>query len=131
LTPEDAAARPAHVRARQAWLLGGLLLLSTVNSVFEGMASARGIETSESTQMLWWFVFSILVAVWLKNDIRERGSEASRQYPHFVLFLFWPLLLPYQLFASRGMEGLVLFLGFAGTYLAPYVVGLASGLTGS
>jgi hypothetical protein len=125
LTPEDDAARsPRHLRSTQAWLLGGLVALSSLNSIFAGIAASQDVRLSESTQILWWFVFSILVAVWLKNDIVERGSDTSRQYPHFVLFLFWPLLLPYQLIASRGLEGVVLFLGFAATYMAPYLVQL-------
>ena len=121
MTPEDEAARSRlHLRSRQAWLIGGLLALSVVNAVLYGVAASRRIELSESTEMLWLFVFSVLVAVWLKNDILERGSATSRQYPHFVLFLVWPLLLPYQLIASRGIEGVVLFLGFLAIYMAPY-----------
>ena len=125
MTPEDEGKpSPARLRSQQAWLLGGLLALAILNSIFAGIAASQEVELSESTQMLWWFVFSILAAVWLKNDIVERGSETSRQYPHFVLFLFWPLLLPWHLVATRGLEGLVLYLGFVALYAAPYVVEL-------
>ena len=108
--------------SKQSWLIAGVIVLSATNAVLGAIATVRGAGPSESTEMLWYFVFSILVAVWLKNDLTERGSETDRQYPHYVIFLFWPLLLPYHLIKSRGIEGFVLFVGFAAIYIAPWLV---------
>jgi hypothetical protein len=110
--------------SKQSWLIGGLVVLSAVNAALSAVAMKRGVSISESTHMLWYFVFSILVAVWLKNDMSEAEPAASSNYPHFVIFLFWPVLLPYHLLRSRGIEGLVLFVGFVATYIAPYFVQL-------
>jgi hypothetical protein len=52
--------------------------------------------------------------------VREPNSRAS--YPDFLIFLIWPLMLPIHLVRSRGVEGLVLFVGFVGMYVAPYFV---------
>ena len=112
--------RPRY--ANQRWLIGGLLLLSAANAVFGALAAAREAGPSESTQMLWYFAFSILVGVWLKNDMFAQDPNAQSNYPQFVIFLMWPLLLPIHLIKSRGIEGLVLFVGFVGTYVAPYFV---------
>ena len=108
--------------SKQSWLIAGVIVLSAVNAVLGAVVTIRGVRLSESTEMLWYFVFSLLVAVWLKNDIAEQGSETDRQYPHYVIFLFWPLLLPYHLTRSRGIEGVVLFLGFVALYTAPGLV---------
>jgi hypothetical protein len=51
-----------------------------------------------------------------------RDSNARNSYPDFLIFLIWPLLLPIHLVKSRGIEGLVLFVGFVGVYVAPYFV---------
>jgi hypothetical protein len=115
--------------SRQSWLVAGLVALSTVNAIGAGVVTARGGAPSESTHMLWYFGFSVLVAVWLKNDIAERGSPATREYPNFIIFLIWPILLPYHLLKTRGVEGLLLFVGFVATYIAPYFVQLATWAT--
>jgi hypothetical protein len=108
--------------SNQQWLIGGLLLLSAANAVFGAFAASREGTPSESTQMLWYFAFSILVGVWLKNDMFARDPTARSSYPDFLIFLIWPLLLPIHLVKSRGIEGLVLFIGFVGMYVAPYFV---------
>ncbi len=106
--------------SNQPWLIGGLISLSAVNAVLGAVATSRGITLSESTEMLWYFVFSIVIGVWLKNDMFERDRSARANYSQLLIFLIWPLLLPIHLVKSRGIEGLVLFVGFLGTYIAPY-----------
>jgi hypothetical protein len=82
----------------------------------------RGGSLSESTEMLWYFVFSVLVTLWARNDIVHRVPPAGREYSYLLMFFFWPVVLPYHLLRSRGFEGLLLFIGFLGICVAPYVV---------
>ena len=117
---------PQRRGSGQAWIIAGIISLSAVNALLGAIAASRGVLPSESTEMLWFVVFSILAGVWLKNDISSDGSETARQIPHYALFLFWPLVLPYHLVRSRGAEGFVLFVGFVATYLAPWLTQLVS-----
>lgn len=106
----------------QPWITGGLIALSAGNSVVSALTASRGTNLSESTEVLWYFVFSVLVTLWARNDIADRAPAVSREYSHLLMFFFWPVVLPYHLLKSRGVEGLVLFIGFLAIYIAPYVV---------
>jgi len=82
LTPEEEGARrPLHLRSRQAWLLGGLVGLAVLNSTFAGIAASRDVPLSDSTQALWWFVFSIIVAIKVGATFGKGGA--------WSFFLLW------------------------------------------
>jgi hypothetical protein len=103
----------------QSWLLAALIALSVINTLLSVAAFKGGMDVSESTLALWYFVFSIVVAVWLRNDIRQHPVEGG-EYPPFLIFLIWIVLLPYHLVRTRGVEGLMLSVSFFAAYLAPY-----------
>jgi hypothetical protein len=113
-----------HRSFSQAWLVGGIIALSAANAVLGAVAVGRGVQPSESTEVLWTFAFSLLISVWLKNDMIASGMETGAQVPGYVIFLFWLLVLPYHLVKSRGAIGLMLFAGFLALYFAPWFVEL-------
>jgi len=39
---------------------------------------------------------------------------------------YFPLALPYYLVRTRGIEGIVYFIGFAALYFAPFLFGLVA-----
>ncbi len=97
-----------------------MLLTSLAYSLLQGLAVTRGGEVSENTEMLWMLVFGILVTAWAKTD--ARAIRPQSEYSYLLMFFFWPLVLPYHLVRSRGLEGLVLFVGFLTICLAPNLV---------
>lgn len=80
-------------------------------------------EISETLQVLWAFFFALLVAMWCTKDPRRHEFEPPFEFAAFVYF-FWPLVLPYYLYTTRGIEGIVTFIGFIGIYSAPFLLGL-------
>lgn len=78
---------------------------------------------SERTGGLWMISFALVLAIWVNEDEKRRTNGSPCRYAYLV-FLFWPLVLPCHLVRSRGVEGLVLFLGFVAIYIMPFFVGL-------
>ena len=40
------------------------------------------------------------------------------------MFLMWPLIVPYYLLKTRGARGLVLIVGFVGSYVVAFILSL-------
>jgi hypothetical protein len=102
----------------------GLVAMSAGNCIVGAVAAARDASMSESTEMLWYLAFAILVTLWSKNDLASRGPDTAREYSYLLMFFFWPVVLPYHLVRTRGVEGAILFLGFLVIYMAPQIVQL-------
>lgn len=105
----------------QPWIVVTLVLISAAYSAAAGYAVQAGNSLSDRTGYLWVIIFSLLVALWAKNDAESKNQQKPFEYSYFV-FLLWPAVLPYHLIKSRGMEGLVLFFGFCLVYVLPDVV---------
>jgi hypothetical protein len=63
------------------------------------------------------------VALWANNDARIRGEQKPFEYSFFI-FLLWPVALPYHLIKNRGIDGLVMFIGFLALHELPSVAAL-------
>ena len=60
------------------------------------------------------------VCLWLQKDARH-ASVGSIQDRGFFLWLFWPVVLPWYAFKTRGMSGWRLAAGLLGLVCAPFV----------
>ncbi|MFT6103354.1 MAG: hypothetical protein ACJA2B_001805 [Candidatus Endobugula sp.] len=100
-----------------------LLLLSCGISFVEIALNLKGQEVSSSAQASWGITFAILMAVWVKHDARNNDFGQPFSFGLF-LYLFLPFLLPYYLYNTRGLEGLVTFVGFSTLYCLPFFSGL-------
>lgn len=69
-------------------------------------------------------MFAILVALWAKNDLASRAPDTAREYSYLLMFYFRPIVLPYRLVRTRGVEGAILFPGFLATCMASQIVQL-------
>lgn len=107
----------------QPWILAALMLMSVIYGAAAGYTALTGNTLSYRTALLWAAIFAVLIALWAKNDARLRSEQKPFEYSYFV-FLFWPVVLPYHLIKSRGLEGLVLFLGICLMYWLPDIVAI-------
>lgn len=96
-----------------------VLMFSYVQVVF----GLQEQDVSETTDLLWMFIFAALVAIWTIKEPKFKTFNPPFEFGAFVYFL-WPVVLPYYLCKTRGSEGLVLFLGFVALYYTPFLSGL-------
>lgn len=83
------------------------------------------VQVGESLSSLWVLAFALLVALWAREDAGEKQIHRTLDFPAYF-FLAWPLVLPYYLTRTRGVEGLVLFCGFVVLHFAPFLSGLVA-----
>jgi hypothetical protein len=76
----------------------------------------HGVE-AERLSLAWAIIFSLLVAMWIDADSRG-NSKVYRPYDFgFLMYLVWPLYLPYYLIRTRGTWGVAWLIGFVALYL--------------
>lgn len=78
---------------------------------------------SNSTQTLWGLVFLLLSILWANIDANRNSFEKPFDFG-FLVYIFWPIALPWYLYTTRGVEGLLIFLGFITIWLGPWLSGL-------
>ncbi len=77
-----------------------------------------GNDVAGLTEIAWFIVFSLLLTFWLNS---EPGSRSlGFDWPAWF-FIFWPLVLPYYFFKTRGWEGLILYVGVGTLYNASVI----------
>ena len=102
-----------------------LFLLCFAVAFVEVTLNLKEQEISGSTELAWTFIFVVLVGMWVQRD--SAGKKFDKPFDFgFFLYLFLPILLPYYLVRTRGVEGLVTFLGFAAIYYLPFFAGLVA-----
>jgi hypothetical protein len=122
---DDVQGRRKSHRSLQIWICAVLLAISAALSGVGALAASRGKDVSESTDMLWTFVFSVLLTLWARADDRYPVTRSKGDYSYLLMFFFWPVVLLNHALRSRGMEGAVLYVGFMAIYFVPYVVRMA------
>lgn len=92
-------------------LLIGLIVGSGLVGVYDAVIYWRGAADASVVSNLWPFVFAVLLAMWLEEDSRGR-PEIYRPFEFgYLLFFLWLPYLPYYLWRTRGMKGLLLLVG--------------------
>lgn len=102
-----------------------LILLAISMAAVEVFLNSSGEVVSDSTQSLWGLVFLIVTIVWAMADSDINEFEKPFDFG-FLMYIFWPVYLPYYLISTRGIEGIVLFFGFMGIWLGPWLAGLVA-----
>jgi len=67
------------------------------------------------------------VIVWLVQDARQRRLMAVHDLG-FFMSLFWPVLIPWYCFKSRGRRGWLMLMGVVGLVVVPWLTGFAIAL---
>ncbi len=102
-----------------------LFAMSAAMGVAEVLFNSQGDMLSDSSQTLWALVFMIVSIMWAQADTEICQYEKPFDFGLFM-YLFWYLSLPYYLYRTRGLEGLVLYLGFMALWLGPWLTGLVA-----
>jgi hypothetical protein len=110
-----------RLNSANSWVLCALFLLAAGFTVALIVTLSGGSDVSRRSERVWFLSFSILVTLWAYNDRNNHRGQEPRDYPYFLMFLFWPVVLLYHLMRSRHLKGLAIYLAFLATYLAPYL----------
>ena len=100
-----------------------LILLAIGMGAVEVFLNSSGEVVSDSTQSLWGLIFLVMTIVWAMADADTNEFEKPFDFG-FLMYIFWPVALPYYLVSTRGIEGVVLFLGLISIWLGPWLAGL-------
>jgi hypothetical protein len=92
-------------------VLSVLILLSLAVGAYEAVAYSHGHFVGHSFQVVWEFVFVLLIVFWIERD-RLRFNIYHPFEFGFLVFLFWIPYLPYYLIRTRRALGVVWLAGF-------------------
>lgn len=86
--------------------------MSVAVGSIEAAAYHSGFYANARALSLWGFVFPLVLAWWVAADSRGR-TDIYRPFEFGWLVLYsLPLYLPYYLFRTRGVVGIVALVGF-------------------
>jgi len=100
-----------------------LYLFLIITQFMIGVYLAIGREQPPIFALLYFFAFLWIIGWWLRDDAKRR--EIRWIYDSgFLLYVAWPLVMPYYLLKSRGGKGLIVVLAFIGIYIGAAVLGM-------
>ncbi len=102
-----------------------LIILVALGVTVEVILAYHGEAISESTSFLWDVCFAYCVVLWIEKDRKSKSISAPFEYQAFVFF-FWPLVVPYYLFQTRGWSGLVQGIGLFAFACLPTIAALVT-----
>ena len=102
-----------------------MLVMSLVLCVLEILLNLQEKFISESTEVAWSIIFFISSIYWAYYDADREDFEKPFDFGFFV-YVFWWVLFPWYLIKTRGIDGVLLYLGFIAIWIAPWVSGLVA-----
>jgi hypothetical protein len=106
-----------------------LVILTAIYAIGLSVLASRGhAARPEATALLWSFEFQVLLAIWVRMDRRRRNVSLPFEFDAFVFF-GWPVVVPYYLYRTRGMRGLIITLAIYTLFVAPAVISAIVRLT--
>ncbi len=100
-----------------------LIALSGCMTIIEVLLNLQGKEISLSTQSTWSIVSFFLTILWVYYDANREDFDKPFDFG-FLVYIFWPIALPWYLITTRGLKGVLIFLGFILIWLMPGLAGL-------
>ena len=101
-----------------------LYIYLILTSIARGIYFGGQIEPPALFTFIYSSGFLWIVGWWLLTDSRKRGVAWVYDIG-FFLNIAWPFIMPYYLVKTRRAKGLLLILGFVGTFIAALAVGMA------
>jgi len=100
------------------YIVLSIVFLSCLFTLQQFYMGFKETESPDSIYNLWALIFMVLIATWCQKD--AQGKNWPFEYGYFV-FLFWPVVLPYYLIKTRGLEGFIMFIGFGALSVVPNI----------
>lgn len=92
--------------------LVGLVVGSGLVAVAQGVAAWHGVALTSLAVAAWPFLFCVLLVLWVIEDSRNH-AEIYKPFEFDYLVLLWVIpYLPYYLWRTRQLRGLLMLLGF-------------------
>lgn len=88
--------------------------------LINGLYEAWMLEPSSAYSYLLYFAQASILLWWLTEDSKQTGDTWPLDLGYFI-YLAWPVLILYHLFATRGFRGLIGILGYVGTIVAGWL----------
>jgi hypothetical protein len=102
------------------------LWVAVLTSVFCSFAAATYAtayaEASALVDLFLSWAPLMAVILWLQKDARRTGVGAVQDWGFFLLF-FWPFVIPWYAWKTRGRAGWRLTLGLMALILSPFLAG--------
>jgi hypothetical protein len=106
---------------KKGFLLGTLIAISLLGSIYEGVLYWHGVEPADNLVWLWQVFFLVLLVLWVDADSKQH-SKIYRPYEFgYLVLIFWLPYLPFYLWRTRRVVGLAMFAGFLALYSLGYL----------
>jgi hypothetical protein len=92
-------------------------------TLIEVILNLKGEAISLTTETTWGLIFIFLSILWVNCDADWNEFEKPFDFG-FIVYVLWPVALPWYLVHTRGVEGLLVYLGFITIWLLPWLAGL-------
>jgi hypothetical protein len=99
-----------------------LYLFVITQQTIAGVYLSSGLEPPPVFTFISAPAYIWILGWWLSQDIRKREMDWLFDMG-FFLYLAWPLVLPYHLLRSRGLNGIIVIIGFVAIYVTSFVAG--------
>ncbi len=100
--------------------LGVAKLAAVFSSLAAAVYAATQTEPSPSIALFLSGGPLLAVILWLQKDAQRTGVGAVQDWGYFLV-LFWPVVIPWYAFKTRGRSGWRLTLGLFGLVAAAYI----------
>ncbi len=95
-----------------------LVLLTAILSVGSSVIALHGMPVPKETEILQSLAFQFILVCWVRVDRLARGFRVPYEFDAFVFFA-WPIVVPYYLYKTRGVRGLLFAVGIGALFLMP------------
>jgi hypothetical protein len=102
-----------------------LIILAFCKSIIEILLNLKEMEVSQTTNTIWGGIFILLSILWVYYDADRPDFKKPFDFG-FIVYVFWPIALPWYLITTRGLEGILIFFGFISLWLGPWLAGLVA-----
>lgn len=89
-------------------LAGFLVLMSVLVGCYELCLFISGLENPGAVTGTWKILFVILLIIWVDLDSRPRPDIYRPFEFGFLIFIFWPVYIPYYLVKTRKLKAILM-----------------------
>ena len=102
----------------KTWCLIGYIVVCVVVAVYKGVLHWNHLDGSRGSEWITTIVLVLFLVLWIDADSRGR-PEIYRPFEYgFLLLFIWLPYLPYYLWRTRRVRGLLVFVGLAALFFA-------------